>query len=286
MICLRFRLMTRRSEAARIEGITNRQYHSPMTKPKIHTTAMGYQNSSDTYEKGRPAYTEEAVFGLAEKMGLHANSQILELGAGTGKFTRILAGRYSNITAFEPVAAMRDRFSEVLSSIRILEGTGEKIAAENASTDAVIVANAFHWFNGELALKEIHRVLRPGGALGLIWNIDGVFTSTWGQQIDAWLDELEGDTPQYKTGKWKAAFSKTLLFSPINEYSFSSMRTTNRSEVVNRVMSISFIASLAKPQRDEFQRKVESWLNDHQESKAKEILEVSFDTKIYWCFKT
>jgi SAM-dependent methyltransferase len=256
-----------------------------MTKSQIHSTAMGYQTSSDTYEKGRPAYTEEAVFGLAERLRLKPESQIIELGAGTGKFTRILAEKFPNIVAFEPVAAMREKFAEVLPSVKVLEGAGEKISASDTSADAVIVANAFHWFDSDAALKEIHRVLKPGGSLGLIWNIDGVFTSDWGQQIDAWLDELEGDTPQYKTGKWKDAFQSTNLFSPLNEHRFSSKRSTTHSEVIDRVISISFIASLTEPRRNEFQRKIESWLSTHPDSKSKEVLEVSFDTKIYWCFK-
>jgi ubiquinone/menaquinone biosynthesis C-methylase UbiE len=256
-----------------------------MTNSQIHSTAMGYQKSSDTYEKGRPAYTEEAVFGLAERMKLRPENQILELGAGTGKFTRVLVEKYPNIVAFEPVAAMRDKFAEVLPSIKVYEGTGEKISVEDASADAVIVANAFHWFDSDAALKEIHRVLKPGGSLGLIWNIDGVFTSSWGQQIDAWLDELEGDTPQYKTGKWKEAFQRTNLFSPLNEHRFSSRRNTTHSEVINRVVSISFIASLTEARRNEFQRKIESWISSHPDSKSRKVLEVSFDTKIYWCSK-
>jgi SAM-dependent methyltransferase len=256
-----------------------------MSELKIHTASKGYQSTTAAYENGRPAYTEESVFGLAEKMNLQPTDRIVELGAGTGKFTRILVQRYPDVVAVEPVESMREKLVSLLPAVTALQGTGENIPVPDASADAIIVANAFHWFDGDMALREIHRALKPGGGLGLIWNIDGVFTSTWGQQIDAWLDELEGDTPQYKTGKWRNAFERTQLFSPIEEHRYSSIRKTTPSEVVDRVASISFIASLPEQSYRAFRSKVESWLSSHPDSQSKEYLAVSLDTKIYWCFK-
>jgi hypothetical protein len=119
----------------------------------------------------------------------------------------------------------------------------------------------------------------------MVWNIDGVFTSAWGKQIDSWLDELEGDTPQYKTGKWRIAFDRTELFSRLEEDHLSSERITNAAEVMDRVMSISFVAALSAAERAAFGGRVANWLATHPESRGQETLRVPFDTKIYWCFR-
>ena len=95
---------------------------------------------------------------------------MLDLAAGTGKLTRLLAEGGADVVAVEPVAAMRAVLAEAMPEITVLDGTAETIPLGPASVDAVTVAQAFHWFDAEAALAEIHRVLRRGGGLGLIWN--------------------------------------------------------------------------------------------------------------------
>ncbi len=96
-----------------------------------------------------------------------------------------------------------------------LEGTAEAIPLDDASADAVTVAQAFHWFDAEPALAEIHRVLRPGGALALVWN-ERHEDDPVNQAIDALVDPLrrESGVPQYRDGSWRAAFERSRLFGP------------------------------------------------------------------------
>lgn len=84
-------------------------------------------------------------------------------------------------------------------------------AAENGEADAVVVAAAFHWFDGDVALAEIHRVLCPTGRLGVVWNVRDESVD-WMARLTDIIDVYAGDTPRFRTGAWRGAFERTRLF--------------------------------------------------------------------------
>jgi len=98
--------------------------------------------------------------------------RVLDLGAGTGKLTALLAGLGAEVTAVEPDPAMRAELARQLSSARALAGSAEQIPLPDASVDAVLCGQSMHWFDLSRALPEIARVLAPGGSLGALWNAD------------------------------------------------------------------------------------------------------------------
>ena len=95
---------------------------------------------------------------------------MLDLGAGTGKLTTRLVERGLNVFAVDPIPEMLELLSTSLPDTPALLGTAEEIPLPDDSVDAVLVAQAWHWFDPERAVKEVARVLRPGGRLGLVWN--------------------------------------------------------------------------------------------------------------------
>ncbi|MBI3544828.1 MAG: methyltransferase domain-containing protein, partial [Deltaproteobacteria bacterium] len=140
----------------------------------IHeAAAKGFESGSDAYERGRPSFPKEAVDRMALEIGLaRPGALIVDLGAGTGKFTELLAEhplRRADLVAVEPVRAMREKLiGKKLAGCRVVEGAAERLPFGDASVDAVTVAQAFHWFDGDRALAELARVLKPGGKLALV----------------------------------------------------------------------------------------------------------------------
>lgn len=128
--------------------------------------ANSFGAAAAAYERGRPGYPDGALDWL-----LPADVRdVVDLGAGTGKLTRLLAGRGLSVVAVEPSDGMRAELERVLPGVTALAGAAEHIPLPDHSADAVLVAQAWHWVDPAMAVPEVRRVLRPGGRLGLIWN--------------------------------------------------------------------------------------------------------------------
>lgn len=128
--------------------------------------ARSFEGIGEEYDRYRPGFPDAAATEIVPE---HV-SRILDLGAGTGKFTQLLVTRAEQVVAVEPSAAMLDVLRANLPEVQALIGGAENIPAADASMDAVTVAQAFHWFDRNAACAEIARVLVPGGTLGLLWN--------------------------------------------------------------------------------------------------------------------
>ncbi|MGB9226441.1 class I SAM-dependent methyltransferase [Mycobacterium sp.] len=128
--------------------------------------AMSFGSNAEDYDGLRPQASQEAVDWLVPS----GCEVAVDLGAGTGLFTRRLTGRAGQVIAVEPDERMRDVLTARSPGVRALEGRGESIPLPDASADAVFVSSAWHWMDRELTVPEIGRVLRNGGRLGLIWT--------------------------------------------------------------------------------------------------------------------
>jgi SAM-dependent methyltransferase len=121
------------------------------------------------YDELRPEYAPEAVAWVAERCGIGPGSRVVDLAAGTGR----LSGRFLqlgvDVIAVEPAANMRAVLEERFPTIRAIVATAESMPFDDGAVDAVVVGNAFHHFGRDAAMTEIHRILRPGGALAVFW---------------------------------------------------------------------------------------------------------------------
>lgn len=138
-----------------------------MTEDALRRRPLSFGEEAAAYERGRPSYPPEAIDWL-----LPAGARdVLDLGAGTGKLTIRLVERGLAVTAVDPIPEMLDLLRGSLPGTPALLGTAEEIPLPDDSVDSVLVAQAWHWFDPERALDEVARVLRPGGRLGLVWNV-------------------------------------------------------------------------------------------------------------------
>ncbi|HET6324705.1 MAG TPA: methyltransferase domain-containing protein [Planctomycetaceae bacterium] len=259
-----------------------------MTAPdaRIHAQAsIGFGRAAEVYDRGRPDYPQSAVDHLVHVLDINPQSHVVELGAGTGKCTTRLTATGATVIAVEPVASMRNRLAERLPGVKIVDGTAEAIPLPDLSVDAVVVAQAFHWFDGPRALAEIHRILKPGGGLGLVWNVRNE-ALPWVHKLTAILDQREGDVPQYRTLKWMAAFKSSALFSPLETRVFEHVQLLTPTKLRDRVASISFVAALPEVERAAVLDQVRELVQSEPAIRGLGEFEMPYRTFTYWCRKS
>lgn len=210
----------------------------------------------EDYERGRPGWPSEAL----DVVGVPTSATVLDLGAGTGKLTRLLVTRFERVVAVEPSCAMRRLLDRNCPSATILAGSAEAIPLADASVDAVFVAEAFHRFDGERAVGEIARVLRPRGVLALLWNLPGGPTEPSIEAAEGFLrergpdranvgyDPLDLNSTRYESGAWREPFSRS-AFDLLLEARLPNLQLIDRDGLVSFFASMGWIADLPDEER-------------------------------------
>jgi ubiquinone/menaquinone biosynthesis C-methylase UbiE len=211
------------------------------------------------------------------ELQVEPGSRVLDLAAGTGKLTRQLVPTGAELVAVEPVEGMRRKLGETVPGVRALDGTAERIPVGDGAVDAVFCAQAFHWFDGERALAEIHRVLRPGVGLGLIWNVRDEAVD-WERRLSELLKRHQSTAPRKRWGRWREAFEHTALFTPLDERRFEHRQEGDVETMLARVASISFIAALPEAERAAFLEEVRALVEPREGP-----LVMHYRTEVYWC---
>jgi SAM-dependent methyltransferase len=209
----------------------------------------GFTNA-DAYEAGRPSYPEEAVHEIARGFELGPQSSVLDLAAGTGKLTRLIAPLVGMTIAVEPSEGMRAKLREQLPGIDARAGTAEDLPLPDASVDAVTVGEAFHWFDVERAAREIARVLRPRGGLALVWN--RTVGPAFEPELQALLEPHRQAAGGYPSGdgQWRPALERTGLFGPLTTDTFDHTHSVSAEELVSLVSSWSWIVNIPGARRE------------------------------------
>jgi SAM-dependent methyltransferase len=235
--------------------------------------ATSFAEVAGPYERGRPTYPEEAVRWLVGDEPLDA----VDLGAGTGKLTRVLVGLGHRVTAIEPLPEMLELLPAAAPGAAAILGSAEIIPLPDAYADVVTAAQAFHWFDLELALPEIARVLRPQGRLALVWNTR--------DDRESWVAQLSTTigAETVERGDVEEPIRASGLFGPVERATFEWSQRLDRATVRDLVLSRSYCAIRPSDEREVILTEVERLFDEHEKGGE---LELPYVTQCYRASKT
>ena len=165
--------------------------------------------------------------------------------------------------------------------MRVLAGTAEAVPVPDGAVDAVTVAQAFHWFDGPRAVAELHRILRPGGRVGLLWNVRDE-SVPWMAAVTAILDRHAGAAPRYRDGRWRAAFDAAAGFTPLQVRRFRHRHELDRAALGDRFASISFVAALPDATRARVLAEIEEVAAAEPSLTGPGPVAVPYRTDLFW----
>jgi SAM-dependent methyltransferase len=258
------------------------------------TAARGFGAQAQSYDRARPSYPPEAVAWLAGALEVGRGRRIVDLAAGTGKFTALIAGLGAHLVAVEPVPAMRERLRQRLPGVPVLASLAEKLPFAAGSIDGVTVAQAFHWFDARAAMAELRRVIRPGGRLGLVWNARdrGV---DWVDQVWSVMDRVEKHAPwrDHKDGsgsqggqgsqRWsERGLAARDGWAPFTEATFFHVQHAAHEDVVDRIRSVSHVAVLPPASQAAVLGEIRAILAGHPDTRDEPVLGIRYRVDVMY----
>jgi SAM-dependent methyltransferase len=218
--------------------------------------AVSFARAAQAYERGRPPYPAAAIDWLLPD----GARRVLDLGAGTGKLTRLLAARGLAVTAVEPLAEMRDQLRRAVPDVPALAGTAEQIPLPDASVEAVLVAQAWHWVDVPAAVPEVARVLTSGGRLGLLWNVRDE-REDWVAKLGEITRRREG--PHASSRRISQSPAVGPPFGPVERRDVTWVHHLTPAELTDMIASRSYVITLPADQRAEMFAEVDDLLRAH-----------------------
>jgi SAM-dependent methyltransferase len=250
--------------------------------PRTHPAVRGFDRAAATYERARPDYPAAAIRYLGDVLPLGRGRTVVDLGSGTGKFTRTLAPLGAARVAVEPTLGMRRVFEQAVPDVPVVDGTAEAIPLPDGFADAVVCAQAFHWFRARRALREIARVVRPGGGLGLVWNTRDERPG-WSRQISRIVARYRWMSPKSRARRWRPAFrAPDAPFGPLHAARFHHEQRGTVETFVERTLSVSVIANLPPAERGAVARKVRRILETDPATRGRRSIVLPYTTEVYW----
>jgi SAM-dependent methyltransferase len=230
---------------------------------------LSFDAAADVYERARPSYPSAAVEWLVPTDA----QRVLDLAAGTGKLTRLLARDGRDVYAVEPLPAMRALGQQAAPAATFLAGTAEQIPLDDASVDVVVVAQAWHWVDPGRAVPEVARVLRPGGRLGLVWN-DRDERVDWVRRLGE-IMHRDADPPDVLEPRVGPPFSE------LERHQVEWRHSVSVDELIAMVTSRSYYITATPQRQAETLAEIRQLLAEHRDTAGRDVLELPYVTRCY-----
>jgi SAM-dependent methyltransferase len=233
--------------------------------------ALSFGQAARDYDRFRPHYPAAAV-----EWAVNATppARVVDLGAGTGILTRLLRGRHFTAVPVEPDAEMRAQLAAATPGAVPLAGSAESVPLADASVDAVVAGQAYHWFAGERAHAEIARILRPGGTFAAIWNLRDTATP-WVAELDKIIHAAGGERHEPRPRTFGPAFT------PIEHREFRHAVAMTGPDLVGMMTTRSYYLVAPPAGRRALEEAVRELVSGHPDLAGRERFDLPYRTVVY-----
>lgn len=237
--------------------------------------ACSFGEAAERYDRLRPTYPDAALhWAVGERTGL----RVVDLGAGTGIVTRSLLALGHDVVPVEPDPAMREQLAAITPGVHPLAGFAEQIPSPDASVDAVVAGQAYHWFDRDPAHAEVARVLRPGGTFAAIWNMR--------DESVPWVAELSTVSDDDTAGRGirepaPAVESFGPRFGPVARATFTHTTEHTPDTLVGLIATRSYYLTAAPDRRRELERRVRELCANHPDLAGRARFPLPYRTEVY-----
>jgi ubiquinone/menaquinone biosynthesis C-methylase UbiE len=218
---------------------------------ELHPLARQFASVAQAYERGWPEYAPAVIGATAAELGIAPGDRVLDLAAGTGKLTRALVAYGFGVVAVEPQEPLRAVLTDKVAAAGVLDGVAEQIPLADGSVAAVMIADAFHWFDRPRALSEIRRVLSCGGGLALFSTVPDWSGASWAHELGMLVAGARPEHPHFDGRSWQELVREAGGFAEPRELRVTTYGPADREQVLAHIASMSWIAGLPEPQRAE-----------------------------------
>jgi ubiquinone/menaquinone biosynthesis C-methylase UbiE len=229
---------------------------------ELHPLASQFGSVADAYELGRPEYAPAVVGAVAAELGIGPGDRVLDLAAGTGKLTTALVGHGFEVLAVEPQEPLRRVLAEKVGAARVRAGVAEQIPLAEGSVAAVMIADAFHWFDRPRALAEIRRVLASEGGLAVLYTVPDWNGASWADELDTLVADSRPEHPHFDGRPWQEFVREAEGFAEPRQLRVTTYSPADTERVLAHMASISWIAGLRQPQRSDLLARMRAAVQD------------------------
>jgi ubiquinone/menaquinone biosynthesis C-methylase UbiE len=251
------------------------------------TNTNRFTGLAKIYAQARPSYPKQAIENIVSHCKLNANSILVDIGSGTGISSRLFAKYVFKVIGIEPNEDMRNEAKSNIennneySNIEYMDGTAEQTGLADTSVDAIICAQAFHWFNPEIAMLEFKRILKNDGWVVLLWNErdeNDKFTAEYGNLIRKLPETKSVEVPRGKSG---LALLTSNLFCKQEKTIFANEQILNKEKLLARAFSASYVPKTGKL-AESFKNELIALFHKYQKDDS---IVLKYETAVYFACK-